>query len=305
MEISDKIKNFYQRWNVDLEQNERFIEFKERTIHSVYPYLHVYDSGWVSRISSIPFFQVLESLLHFYFGFSELTNKIEIERRSEFLYLIGKPNISHTQIVEIFREQDNFVRYIFLLQSLFWMKSLDEKAKEELYHKFQSDILLAQMPINLIKVQTDYFFYPSGAKLLDQALVNDILVWIIRYEDVYNNLKNALEKYEQRIYKRNLVDNLRLALELLLKHILNNNKSLENQKNELGSYLKNKNVTGEIRSMYWTLIKYYSDYQNNHAKHSDDVNDTEVEFILYLTGTFMRFLLITETKGNDSLLTNE
>lgn len=50
--------------------------------------------------------------------------------------------------------------------------------------------------------------------------------------------------------------------------------------------------------MYWKLINYYTKYQNNYAKHNDKVkvDSSEIEFILYLTGTFIRFLL---TLGDD------
>jgi len=66
---------------------------------------------------------------------------------------------------------------------------------------------------------------------------------------------------------------------------------LENQKNEIGLYLKSKNVSVELSNLIWIVMDYHSKYQNNKAKYENIVPADEVEFILYLTGTLMRFLL--------------
>jgi len=108
-----------------------------------------------------------------------------------------------------------------------------------------------------------------------------------------------LEKYQEKIYQRNLIDDLRLSLELLFKEILNNNKGLENQEKLLIEYLKQKNVPKELKNMYWKLIDYYAKYQNNYAKHEDKVDSSEIEFIIYLTGTFIRFLMTLEDSKNE------
>lgn len=98
--------------------------------------------------------------------------------------------------------------------------------------------------------------------------------------------------------ERNVVDHLRLSLELLLKDIFNNGKSLENQKSDIGNYLKSKNISPEISNLLEKVLDYYAKYQNNKAKHDCAVLSSEVEFILYLTGTVMRFLLTNQESHN-------
>ncbi len=45
--------------------------------------------------------------------------------------------------------------------------------------------------------------------------------------------------------------------------------------------------------MYTTLLfGPYSIYQNEAVKHNEEFGEVELEFIIYLTGTFMRLLLI-------------
>ena len=72
---------------------------------------------------------------------------------------------------------------------------------------------------------------------------------------------------------------------------MHNRKNLENQKELLGKYLKKKGVSKEVREMFRQQILYYSDYQNEHAKHNDSIQKSEIEFMIYLTGTFIRFII--------------
>lgn len=84
---------------------------------------------------------------------------------------------------------------------------------------------------------------------------------------------------------------MRLALELFIKQYFNNEKSLENQKELLGKYLKEQDVAKEIRDMFSTLFLFYTRYNNENVKHADNCIELESEYIIYLTGTFIRFLI--------------
>jgi hypothetical protein len=279
--LSDKIKDFYKRWDITLNEGEIFEDFKRRTLHALLT---------MEELDARSIFKDPEVQKEFLQVIGELPNELLLED----IPWIG--NYESNPTFQLLKNQQNFVKYIFYLQAIFWLKSLVKPDKRKTYLKLRNAITCSQVQINLVETENDYLFYPAGAKFLDQRLVNDVLNWIQKYPDVYENFKNALEKYNQRIYQRNLIDNLRLAFELLVKHVLGNNKSLENQaKAELGRYLKDKGISGEVRNLYVTLVKYYTDYQNKHVKHNDNINETEIELILYLTGTFMRFLLITES----------
>lgn len=78
---------------------------------------------------------------------------------------------------------------------------------------------------------------------------------------------------------------------MFLKEYYENEKSLENQKEITGRYLSEKNVPKEIRNLFSTLVSYYSLYNNENVKHNDKCSENEIEFIIYLTGTFIRFLI--------------
>ena len=82
-----------------------------------------------------------------------------------------------------------------------------------------------------------------------------------------------------------------------MKQFLGNNKSLENQTKDLGVYLKDKNLSPEVSNMFFKLIDCYAKYNNLHAKHDDSVDENELDFLLYLTGSFIHFLIKINKKN--------
>ena len=88
------------------------------------------------------------------------------------------------------------------------------------------------------------------------------------------------------------MDDLRFSLEVLVKAILKNSKSLENQKAELGNFLKENGISVEIRNLYTDkILDFYIKYQNNNVKHSENFNEIEVDFIFEQTAVLMILLI--------------
>jgi len=101
---------------------------------------------------------------------------------------------------------------------------------------------------------------------------------------------NAIDKLDTDFNTRNLLDDLRLTLELYISAKLKNNKSLENQIEAVGIYCKEKGVSKEVANMFHKLIDLYTKYQNNYVKHDNAVNKGEVLFMLKLTNNFIEFI---------------
>lgn len=68
-------------------------------------------------------------------------------------------------------------------------------------------------------------------------------------------------------------------------------QELEKQIADIGSMLKKSGASSEIRNMVTQIIKYYTDFQNNHVKHNDAVNGDELEYVIELTSVIMKFLI--------------
>ena len=127
--------------------------------------------------------------------------------------------------------------------------------------------------------------------MLDTKVVNDTLNWLEKYPNSREKFHEALILQKKHESVRQVIDTMRLALELFIKQYFNNEKSLENQKELLGKYLKEQDVAKEIRDMFSTLFLFYTRYNNENVKHADNCIELESEYIIYLTGTFIRFLI--------------
>jgi hypothetical protein len=128
-------------------------------------------------------------------------------------------------------------------------------------------------------------------KISETELVQKTKHWLADYPNSLKEYESALAKYEGGIFQRNTLDDMRLAFELLVKSLLGNNRSLENQIADLGAMLKNNNTSIELRNMVTQVIKYYTDFQNSHVKHNDSVNEQEIEYVIELTSIVMKFLI--------------
>ena len=270
-----RIENFYKRWNIDLDEAQRWTNFKNRILNS-----YTLSIGCDIKNDDTcedEFFDLIG--IH--------------ERKVNNIINIGSWNsgFGDSPTYNYFVDSIDIKKFILGLEVLFWMETLEQDNKTRFFKYLQDDIVTTGVPLEVKQTKTDVLFYPTGAKLLDEKLVNDNLDWLSQYPKSYETFKSALQEYGTKGKERDIVDKLRLSLELLLKDILHNNKSLENQTKEIGDYLKENNVSTEISSMFWKILDYYSKYQNNKAKHENAVPLDEVEFILYLTGILMRFLL--------------
>jgi len=212
-------------------------------------------------------------------------------------YSYNRASIPETRLLqskiynEILLPESNPNKHILHIQALFWSKIINDKKKELLFTKIQLNIKDTGYPVCLIKTNNQYVFYPKGAKLLDEGLINESLIWLENYPIVYKHFNAALEKYTRNIYERNLIDDLRFSIEQLLRKLLNNSDRLEKQLPYIGKILKEKQISPQVRNMFQKLLDYYANYQNENVKHDENINKQEIEFIFYQTGVFIRFLI--------------
>ena len=122
----------------------------------------------------------------------------------------------------------------------------------------------------------------------DKALTEYTQHWLSAFPQSLELYNEAIEKRNSGLYNRNLLDDLRLSLELLLKSLLKNDKSMENQKKDLGNFIQAIGGSKEFTNMFIKLIEYYSKYQNEHIKHDDKVVEIEIDFLIDITSSFMK-----------------
>jgi len=154
--------------------------------------------------------------------------------------------------------------------------------------------LSPRIPLHVIRTADSAAVYPGGAKLLDEKLIDSSLTWLEKHPTALKAFQGALAIHlsNDDAKYRNLLDNLRFAVEQLLKDVLGNQKSLENQKDELLPWLRCKGLHTHVVNMYHGLLfGGFAMYQNDAVKHGERYAPQEIEFMIYLTGTFMRLLI--------------
>jgi hypothetical protein len=150
-----------------------------------------------------------------------------------------------------------------------------------------------------LKLMTQYgpTFGEKGVKDMDEPLIATTSHWLQAYPEASKCFEAAVTKHEAKVLARNLLDDLRLSLETLLKQILKNGKALENQKAELGTFLEERRSSAELRNMFQSMLAYYGAYQNAHVKHNDDVNSDEIEVMFELTACLLKHLVRLDQMG--------
>ena len=103
--------------------------------------------------------------------------------------------------------------------------------------------------------------------------------------------KSGVNKYSGKQYERNVLDDMRLSLELLVKQFLKNDKSLENQIFLIGSKMKDCGVSSELRNVITKIVDYMCDYQNSYVKHNDAVKQEEIEYVIEQTSAVINFIV--------------
>jgi len=274
--LENRIKSFHKRWNIEVSEQERWNDFKGRILNS---YASILQHGFIyNDEADEEFFNLL--------GIHSRHNKHD--RLT--LNITGK-EVEDCLSYKYLRNETDIKKILLGLEIISWMESIEPEIKNRFLVDVKEIISLTNVPIELKYSENEFLLYPAGAKLLDEKLINDNLDWLADYPKIHELFSLSLSDLGIKGKERQVIDNLRLSVELLLKEKLGNSKSLENQKVELGKYLKTQEISSEISNLYWQVLDYYSKYQNNKVKHSDKANPKEVEFILYLTGTMMRLLL--------------
>lgn len=166
--------------------------------------------------------------------------------------------------------------------------------------RMQSDIsfvvkdALSLSNLNLGVQWTDGVFFPSGEVVLDNELIEGALQSLIDYPNENRDVRIALSNYQAGRLD-GVVENCYLAVEGLSRKILNNGKTLLNNKGELLQLLG--------FSKYWgNMLSALIDYANELRRHAGDdrhnLKPSEVEAFLYLTCLFIRAIVRAHQENN-------
>lgn len=156
--------------------------------------------------------------------------------------------------------------------------------------------------VNELKViLTRDYYHLAPQEIAEQILetVNQVKNWLDGYPEAKKYYEGALEKMSCKIYKRNLLDDLRCSLEALVKDILQSKSSVENLKSDLGKFLDKSNINVQVKNLYiYIIFDFFTKYQNENVKHNDLSKKIEVDFIFNQTTVLMQFLIVLHKQNS-------
>jgi len=291
--LSENIRLFQKRWNAKWDDATAFAEFKNRLLYLIDKYLLPFTVLDLDMLNQFAYYCGLPAP---YLGLKQ-----------DFLstWDLRQKGLKDTILYNTIANSQSPIHLAWFLQNLFLVLDGIPTSKrtteiELCLFAFLTELkeLVGISPsaqIRLSTTQKGVAIYPAGAKLLDEGLVNDNISWLEGYPESLKAFEQSLSIYLRgdKPKFRNLIDNLRVSIELLLRKVLNNQKSLENQSKELDAWLEKHGSHKQIRNLYGQLLfGPYAILQNDVAKHGDvELLPDEIEYLIYITGTFMRLII--------------
>lgn len=181
--------------------------------------------------------------------------------------------------------QDNLLSFEEEQQFIIIKRLCEERLKEHSNDQKTKEILK-------LLIQKFGNEYQDDDDSIDRDVINETQTWLLPYPDARYEYMKALEAYEIKEYNRNTLDSMRLSLELLVKQIIGNNKSLENQnlQKDLLPLLKEKGIPKEIRNLICNIFSGLEKYQNERVKHGITNTSLEFEFVIEQTSILMKLI---------------
>jgi hypothetical protein len=268
----EHLRSFRKHWNQTADENQELDRFRAR-VHDAM------EDSWENYIASY-------DAARAEFARISGTRTLDWDRR-KYVY---------TNLCETLRGNPTLYEIIEQIQFVLWTLQTARPDSlgpvcDRLNHVIDAS---PEIPVRLVRQNRTATLLPMGAQLLDEAAIDDNLVWLENYPEAAKPFQAALRLYSRKDPNnfRNLLDNLRLSVEQILRAVLKNQKSLENQKEEFLRWLAAHDAHSQIRNMYNDILfGKFAQYQNDAVKHNEDkYTPAEVEFMLYLTGTLLRFI---------------
>jgi hypothetical protein len=281
----EKLSAHKKRWNIEIDDQAAFQIFKNRIVQD----LKGYAKSWSHWYELARGFNYLAGYEAIKLDTAQSSNSVMGGR---FLILLDSSGNA--------KELAHYFQLCFFVIEEAVEKSKFDRVNEKLVEVFSKALeFTPEINIEITRLNGGVILYPKGVKLLDDAVINQNLLWLESHPNVLKSFEQALTQYMSgdRSKYRSLLDDLRVALEQLLKDVLQNGISLEKQKTELLPWLKARGIHKQIINMYNTLLDQYSLFQNNAVKHGtgeEEFTENDIEFMIYTTGTFMRLLLKLE-----------
>lgn len=238
-------------------------------------------SRFVNRIENSIFNFFTQNLKHA--EYAELFKDVCFQLGEDSNYLIRQSStfVSSIPNLKVLSNKD-FVQTLRVLVALF--KCLSDKPNSQRFIDSYVIEAIEIATLNLGITWKDGVFYPTGDKFLDTELIDYSLTLLDKFPNEKTDLKNALENY----YSKSLygvVENCYIAIEGIGRQLLNNKKTLDNNREDLLKLLQFSKYWDKI---FFNFLSYAHEFRRHAGENRHELKSEEVEGFLYLTCLIIR-----------------
>lgn len=147
---------------------------------------------------------------------------------------------------------------------------------------------LSNATVDLGVTWNDGMFYPSGAKELDERLVDETFKWLTDFPNEKANYLKAVTGYADKQFGE-VITNCYVAVEGLARNILGNSRTLDDNREGLMEELE---LSQEWKALLSNFIRYANEFQRHASENRHNLNPIEVEGFLYMTGVLLRMMIL-------------
>ncbi len=269
-------KDFYKRFNLELEQGEEQSKFIDRiriALDDLDNRIEPFEAERFHNLHNYPIYSKVASAL----------GKSKEYALKNFLPL----NVSFLDTLKVIEA----VLYVLNNE-----REIYEIELKLFYNEVKEAINLSALDLGITFVNGK--FYPKGAEELDKILIEDNLVWLKDYLTTKELFENALKHLLNKNYK-DAITNAHSSLESLTKTFLGSDARLD-KKETRASLIQRVGLNEEWGRILHDFSEIANEYSSRHAKGNNKVSKNELtyeltEFYIYLTGVFIR--LISQKSG--------
>jgi len=183
--------------------------------------------------------------------------------------------------------RDEFKETIKVLGFLY--RALNEAPRDQETLSGWIETALEQAILDLGITWRQGMFYRSGAKELDEKLIEEPFKWLDDFPNEKADYLKAAAGYSNKKLD-DVIINCYLAVEGVARNILGNKKTLDNNREGL---MQRLGLSREWKALLGNFITYANEFKRHASENRHNLNSVEVEGFLYLTGVLLRMMILT------------
>lgn len=260
----------------------------------------------ISRLSN----RIILVLDNFHSRFYEdryLIDKIYPTLIKEFGFLIGESSIYengpggryYLPLKDFFKSSKEKDAFETNIKNLTLLLEVSKKVLVQTNYGYLYDFILseAKRAIEVTPIDVGYLFsgktiIKKGARELDEKLILENLTWLSNYPAIKQLFENSLKHYLAKDYP-DAITNAYSSLEGLVKTFLDKDKRLDNNETKR-DLIKQLGLEEDWGQLLYHYCKLAHEFSSRHGKKETgeqlELAMELVEFYIYITGTFIRFI---------------